>query len=170
MVMIGEEDAPDVPFDVTPMRDKVYSILKKKVPYRERLSEISNTFSADVNILSDKEWREILSSLEYLEDRHISMFHSYSGAIEEGDADNLLERALAYFVYRHTMEARSSEEFRTGLIFSLFCERLLASVISDKRARSFSDVAEVLRIISEEIEYSTENKDRILSEIEFALQ
>ena len=170
LIMIGEEEAPDVPFDVTPMRDKVYSILKKKTPYKERLTEIADTFSADVRILSDEEWREILSSLEYLEDRHIDLFHSYSGAIDDGNADNLLERALAYFVYRHTMGAESAEEFRTGLIFALFCERLLASVIKDKRTSKFFDVRESLRIVSEEIEYSTENKDRIISEIEFALQ
>ena len=105
----------------------------------------------------DAEWREIIGSLEYLDGKHRELFLGYSSENNPvGSSEEKLERALAYFIYRHCSPAWDEEEFRASLGFSLFCERLLASV-SDGDA----DIPECARIISEEIEYSEENTERI---------
>ena len=70
-----------------------------------------------------------------------------------------LERALAYFIYRHTAKACDEAELRAYLGFCLFCERLLASVTSDNE-----DITELARIVSEELEYSEDNTYTISEE------
>ena len=53
------------------------------------------------------------------------------------------------------------EEFVASLGFSMLCERLLASLVSCNT----DDIAELARIISEEIEYSEDNTERIKEEL-----
>ena len=70
--------------------------------------------------------------------------------------EKMLERALAYFIYRHCTEAWDMYEFCAALGFCLVCERLLASLIE-----SGIDPFEAARILSEEIEYSEDNTECI---------
>ena len=58
--------------------------------------------------------------------------------------------------------------YKFGL--SLFCERLLASVIKAERAQEKEDVCRLARIISEEIEYSEENIEAIRLEFSFMME
>ena len=166
IVKIGEEVCEPLDFDALPLRDAVYAILSNRdKPYTERLYEIYKAFSVSPALLSDLEWRSVLSSLEYLDGEDKELFQCFSSDIISTEYDIVLERALAYFIYRHASGAENAEEFRIRLGFSLFCERLFASVL-----KVFSkDHAEIIRIISEEIEYSTDNTDALLAEIEFAI-
>ena len=169
-IKIGEREGEICDFDVADYRTEVYSILSdRKMPYGERLSRIAKTFSASPGMLSDFEWRELIASLEYLDLRSASRFSRYSSDMADSTWEIMLERALAYFVFRHVSGAKSYFEFRTGLVFALFCERLLASVAHTEGIISESDFIMLARRISEEIEYSTDNTDAILAEIEFAL-
>ena len=49
------------------------------------------------------------------------------------------------------------DEYRAALVFCLFCERLFASLIAERGARSLQEIATLASIISEELEYSEEN-------------
>ena len=163
---IGEDFGEPLDFDVFPLRDKLYSILSNTdKPYAERLFEIYESFSVSPAVLSDCEWREVLSSLEYLNPESKSVFASYSSDVAQTKSDIILERALAYFAYRHASSAESAEDFRMRLGFALVLERLLASCI---KATNIPAV-ELLRTISEEIEYSVDNTDALIAEMEFAL-
>ncbi|MBO7303601.1 MAG: flagellin lysine-N-methylase [Clostridia bacterium] len=171
IIEIGKEEAEPVDFDAPALREKVYSVLSERnKPYTERLSEIYEKFSVRPSLLSDREWQKLLSSLEYLDEGNKKLFSSFSSDLAPLKQDLILERALAYFIYRHASSAKSTEEFRTGLTFALFCERLLASSIKAQEKTEDTSAAEIMRVISEEIEYSTLNTDTLLSEIEFALQ
>ena len=66
-----------------------------------------------------------------------------------------LSRILAYFVYRHCTEAFDYEDFCSSLSFSAFCTALISSLATEE---TINDVA---RIVSEEIEYSEDNTNRI---------
>ena len=78
--------------------------------------------------------------------------------LKDKNNEKYLERALAYFIYRHCTEALSIEDFKISLLFCLFCENLLASLIENKKE---GEVYELARILSEEIEYNTDNIDKI---------
>ena len=146
------------------MRQKIYDILSDRtVPYPERLERIYDSFEACPSSLSDEDWRELLSSLEYLDESHRELFSCFTSATDTPEAlFEPLERSLAYFIYRHTGDSVDENDFRSSLGFALFCERLLASV-----AKSGTNVFEAARIISEELEYSEENTETVKFEFWF---
>ena len=155
---IGETHAQEdeVLFDGRAERKKIYSVLKNADrPYSSRLEKIYKDYGID--ILEDSRYLGILDSIEYLDGEHKTLFMNYSRQKRPEGVDEYLERFLAYLIYRHTTEAFDEADLCERLSFCLFCERLLASLLCIKEAVSKDEVAELARIISEEIEYSEEN-------------
>lgn len=167
MIVIGESESFErVDFDSFSLRDELYAVLSNKnIPYTCRLEEICERFEVSLTKNDDVLWREVIDSLEFLEESHKEMFSCYSSDIETpAEHEVALERALAYFVYRHTGGAENVDEWRAGLGFSLFCERLLCSLLKTIEDISAFDAA---RIISEELEYSEDNTEAIKLEFMF---
>ena len=162
-IEIGKERERDdeIEYDSLPSRDRIFSILSSEMEYREKLGAIQSEFDVSALMLSDIEWREIIDSLEYLDRAHKEMFACYSnGAALPKSAEKAAARALAYFVYRHCTEVYDDDDLRAHLGFCLFCERLFASLVAHYGT---DDIATLARIVSEEIEYSEDNTDAIIS-------
>ncbi|MBQ9735963.1 MAG: flagellin lysine-N-methylase [Clostridia bacterium] len=155
-------------FDATKERAALYAILSDRaLLYPERLRAISEAYGVSLAIHADEEWRAILQSLEYLNPPNKDRFARFSSAFTHLQrAEGALERALAYFVFRHASAAESLDEFRARLGFCLFCERLLASLVSEAPEE---DVAALARVLSEELEYSEENTVALIEEFYFSL-
>ena len=155
----GEATLPteSLEFDVRVPRERVFSILSDdSVPYVERIERIQKFFNVSPATVPDSEWKDAILGLEYLNEDNRQIFSVYTSSLySDKKMEKFLERALAYFVYRHCSNASNAEEFRASLGLSLFLERLLASV-SD-----VNNVFERARIISEEIEYSEDNTDEL---------
>jgi lysine-N-methylase len=147
-------------FDVIPHRERIYRILKDaSTHYADKLAEISRSYGVSLSTLSNVEWRGILSSLEYLDESHRESFSCYSSSVDpSAENEKGLERALAYFIYRHVSGAWDEGSLRARVGFALFCERLLASVITYTEL----DTVTAARIISEEIEYSEDNTQSLI--------
>ena len=162
---VGELDTLD--FDATAHRNAIYDLLgDRSVPYAERLQKISKIYGVSPASIPDDAWISTLESLEYLDDSHKELFACYSSKFgESAHLENYLERALAYFIFRHCSSAEDEGEFRSALGFSLFCERLLASAC--KKINDFEGICDVARIISEELEYSEDNTETIKTEFYF---
>lgn len=161
MIVIGDEDIDcDIDFNTLPHRERIFDILKDIfLHYSYKLHKISVLYDAPISTISDEEYRGLLGRLEYLDDTHKALFSVYSSAVSHNDEDfSHLERALAYFVYRHVTTAQSEEDLRRRIQFCLFCERLLSSIIT----HTDTDIFTAARIISEEIEYSEENTQAII--------
>lgn len=165
---IGEVDADEeaFEFDAAARRARIYSYMSDRTqPYAERLRKIYRKYNFNVGAFSSEAWEELLDSIELLNEDHRELLGGYSPYLDtEDEYELLLERALAYFVYRHCSSAANLDEFRTGLGFALFCERLLSSMAKNNPDTPITDLA---RILSEEIEYSEENCDAIKTEIMF---
>ena len=147
-------------FDAVAHREKIYKILAdRSVKYSDRLHAICSEYGVSTSVLSDSEWRAFFSGLEYLHGEDRRLFESFSSDIgcEEGN-EKILERALAYFIYRHCSEAEDENELCTSLGFCLVCERLLASMCACFKETDHFELAVTL---SEEIEYSEENTEKI---------
>ena len=163
---IGEidDEGYEFDFDTAAQRAKIYLILSDRdLPYDERLQKIYEIHGFTAETFAGDGWNEILEDLEYLEEEHRALICDFSDASADGH-EKELERALAYFVYRHCSPAENAEEFRTGVGFALFCERLLSSMAKNNPATPITDLA---RILSEEIEYSEDNCEAIKTEIMF---
>lgn len=163
---IGEidDEGYEFDFDTAAQRAKIYAILSDRdAPYDERLQKIYEIHGFTAETFASDGWNEILEGLEYLEKEHRALICDFSVAGVDGH-EKELERALAYFVYRHCSPAENAEEFRTGLGFALLCERMLSSMAKNNPATPITDLA---RILSEEIEYSEDNCEAIKTEIMF---
>jgi len=164
MIELGEVNCEPEPSEINAiaLREKIYSLLSDdSVPYTEKLQTIYRAFGVSPSVHTDVEWREILASLEYLDEAHKELFLKYSSDISTPEyLEKPLTRALAYFIYRHTSEAYDEADFIASLGFCLFTERLLASIAAD-------NAIEAARIISEELEYSEDNTEEIRSRFWF---
>ena len=158
-----ERDFCESEFDILSERSRVFSILSDRSrAYNERLSELYSVYGISPQKLGDAEWREIIENFEYLSEESRALFLSYlSKAQPPAKTEIYLERALAYFVYRHASTAFTYTEFVFSLGLAFFLERLFASVIAAEKNGTADFCALALRLISEEIEYCEENTENV---------
>lgn len=158
-------ETEDVLFDSVSIRNEVYSTLKNAhLPYQERLGNIAQKFDISSCVFSSPEWINIIKSLEYLDERDKDLFLKFSADIPAPVwAEGYLEKAFAYFVFRHSSPAQNEHEFRAGIGFALFCERLLVSILPENTNEQLDTIINYARIVSEEIEYSVDNTELIKS-------
>lgn len=165
MVEIGEigGGVEEIDFDAAVHREQVYAILSDdSLPYTRRLELIAGEYDVSLSVKSDEECRELLNSLEYLDEAHRALFGVYSSDLSTPEGlEKPLERALAYFIYRHATAAWDGDGFRAAVGFALFCERLISSVARAEGVCDVTGMIEVARAVSEELEYSEENTGEI---------
>lgn len=170
-VEIGEHRAElsDFEIDTVAEREKIYSILSDaSIPYEKRLLALWERYGASPRILSDGEWRDVICSLEYLQCKSKGLFSVYSSEeYTPSEYEVLLERFLAYLIFRHATPAKTEERFRSALGFAFFTERLFASILKAQKNIDMETILEYARVISEELEYSLENTDTVMLEFEF---
>lgn len=155
---VGEVDAEayESYVDSREERRKIYGVLRDtKFDYKTKLETIYRVYGIEVS--DDTEWLFVISSLEYLDEAHRPLFMKYSSKNRQLGVDEYLERALAYFIYRHCTEAVDEEDFLARLAFCLLLERLLASLIYAEKAETLEEIALLASVVSEEIEYSEDN-------------
>ena len=138
-------------FDSIKYRDTILSCLADTLGYKEKIQKIYGLFN--INEISDSTLKNILEKLEYLDPSHKELFLNGSFKELTSDREKYLERALAYFVYRHCTEVEDESDFSASLGFCLFCVKLLSSLDGD--------IFDTARIVSEEIEYSEDNTEII---------
>ncbi len=170
-VVVGESDGEVecTGFDALCEAEIVFDILSTTdIDYTVKLEQVYKKYGVSPAQLTDAEWRELLSGLEYLDSEHKDLFSAYSSELVSlGEGDKLLERALAYFVYRHCASARDEADFQASLGLALFLERLFASIMRKEGINEVLPATRVARILSEELEYSEENTDAIRLEFWF---
>jgi lysine-N-methylase len=151
-------------FDPLPYRARLFDILQASaMTYPQKEAELHRVFGVSLSHRSDGEWRELLNRLEYLDEGHKALFtEAYASDCPVSPAvDQVLTRALAYFVYRHATAACDAEDFCAAVGFGLFCTRLMASVWAARGGAFPEAYAEIGQIVSEELEYSEENTEVI---------
>ena len=143
--------------DTPGYRAEIYAILSDRtIAYLKRLDLIAEKYGLgnmpDIEICLD-----LVNELEYLDCEHKKLFESFSWDAQiSPKAELCLERALAYFVYRHLAEYYYKEDICQAVGLCLFLERMIASLIS-----SGIEPATAARIVSEEIEYSEDNTEAV---------
>lgn len=144
-------------------RQMIFDLLSDdSFSYIEKLEYVSKKYKISPLIYTDCEWRNVIASLEYLDENHKKMFLNYSSSVlHTPKYEKYLLRFFAYFVFRHCTEAGNENEFSSNLGFCLFCERLFFSALDLTRCNTLNKAVEIARIISEELEYSEENTEAV---------
>lgn len=161
------EDPREIPMDAPLLpRDRMLALLAdEELPYARRLQALEEMWDVSPALLEDAEARTLLERLEYLDPESRARFSVYEARkASDPSLDTMLCRALAYFIYRHVSPLTDAKEVRAALGFSLFCERLIASVAAAEGLRTLPEMIPLARAVSEEIEYSEENTEAIKTE------
>lgn len=159
--LIGDE----TDFDSILHREYIYNILlNTDLSYIEKKSLIIGKYGLGDIFFTDDDFNAAFSELEYLDDdhRHIMLV---DGIYEGNEYDAVLQRLMAYLVFRHVSIADGYDNLRARVGFCL----LLCAVAEGNICRGrldFAGVCDVARIISEEIEYSEDNTAALIFEME----
>ena len=153
-------------FNPLPVRNELLTLLKnKELSYRDKTEYIKKIYGAEAWMLGESELCELLSELEYLSDKNKKLFSdiSYSHNVR---SEEKLTRFLAYMIFRHLTVADSILNLSARLCFCLLSAEIVNALTIDESA----DIEEIARIYSEEIEYSEENSEALIFDLECRLQ
>ena len=162
-------DAPDeTELDTKAEREEIYAILSDRaLPFSARVEKIRDRYEIPKNIHTRDEWQEIFFSLEMLDESHREIISVGKTVLNEEYSD-CFERFLAYLIYRHASVASSRDNLRARIAFCLLLTEMLENSMA-KNQLSEDGAAELVRIISEEIEYSEDNTAALVFELESLL-
>lgn len=158
-VLIGIDDfdaeivASD--YDATVDRAVLFKILKDdSISFNEKITRLCNQFAISVDIVRD---RAVMQDLEYLYEADKSLLTRPCIIEVDLSLAPKLERILAYFVYRHCSESITLDDFRNSLCFCVFSTLVIGALSVP------SNINDIARTYSEEIEYCEENVEKIKS-------
>ena len=158
---IDEPDTTD--FDPTSEREYIFSLLRGEGEYQHKVDKMIEHYGLFDPCDRAEEWNEILSQLEYLDGSRVGKL-AIGCKISHTDAEIYATRYLAYLVFRHVSQSQSYDNMRARIGFSILLSRIFENAVSEDK--SFDEICEVARIISEEIEYSEDNTASLIFEIE----
>lgn len=142
-------------FDALEKRNLIFKILKdNSFQIDGKIDKISDYFNINQNNLN---LFDLISSFEYLNEEDKLLFSKVKFIIWNVSLSTELTRTLAYYVYRHCSEACDLDEFISSLSFAIFCTGLISTLSNNE------NIFDIARIVSEEIEYSQDNMDKIKS-------
>ncbi len=157
-------------FDPRPARDMILSTVGGEGSFASVCEAISEEFRLPPTAVTDA-WIECFLSLEILDPAWEKTLLTLMGralpAAEEYSEQ--YKRLLAYFVYRHVSLAESEINLRARLAFALLSVQLIASLHAAEPRPTPAGLADLSRRYSAEIEYSEENTDAIIFELESTL-
>lgn len=161
-------------------RDQVLALLQ------DRTHSISDRFtqtlalvgiSPEAILADDKRWAAVYRTLEQLDPawgRRLAEWQAHSLPMpilpDTPEVMVALEQLAVYFIYRHLADAIDDGRYAERVAFSLLSTRTVAALAALEAARQGSDLLaallEVARCYSAEVEYSTENVEALLCELE----
>ena len=163
-----KEDISEEAPDNTALTDEIFSVLSdRSIAYPDRLLEIYKRAGVSQSVLSDDYIGEVLLSLEFIDESHKCWFSLYSSDVfDNGGYELVLERFLAYLIYRHVSDAEGELQLRSSFAFAFVAERLLASILRSSLIESSKSIEDIASLISTELEYSEENTDTVKLEFQ----
>ena len=111
----------------------------------------------------DPAWDEYLDALETLTENPLSEL--------DGEGNVAYEKLVCYFLYRYvTADATNwPDAKRTRAAFAVLCTLIIHALHRATGGKDLDSLCETARMFSSEIEYSEENLERLMEEVEDAL-
>lgn len=173
---IGECDEEDISAEYSSLteRDSIirFAFESDKHVF-EKLQELKERYSVSTEMHTVYEWIDMLLELEILDEAWRNILKERRSRGKKNDIcdynDEIL-RLFIYFVYRHVTAATSYSSLRARLGFSILSIEIISYLFEREEACDVNALTELARLFSSEIEYSEENTDALIFEIESALE
>lgn len=175
-----EECNTDFEEELLSKRDEMLRIMSSDKMLSEKLSLIADIFDLQREVNKEKNYLTLFKSLEYMKPDLICLIEGIEkNALFSSEkiykCISELERPMSsvatYFIFRHISPAENRAELRTRCALVLLLMRIALAIVATDYERFMleENSAELLRIISSEIEYSPDNMEILLSELDFDL-
>lgn len=136
-------------YDAIKLRSNIYRLMKDDtIISDQKVTEIADYYDC---LMFEVEKDKLFSSMEYLDESHRELFLKFDEMAEISHSDKKFERIFCYFVYRYCSSATRYYDFTLGVQLAYFLLTLIVSISNEE------NIAEMARIVSEEIEYSDVN-------------
>ncbi len=165
--------------DFFALREQVFTLLQDRgLPIDERLKRVLMRvgFDSDAILVDNGRWAAVYRSLEQLDPewgKKLEAWQTSTASItklpDTPEIELALEQLTVYFVYRHLSDALDDGRLaeRVALaVLSTQTSATLAAIESAKGTRPLAALLEIARSYSAEVEYSTENVEVLLAELE----
>jgi len=146
-------------------RGKIFALLQNRsLPLSRRIDGILDMVGAD-GPLAAADWISVYKSLERLDEGWTKLLDSAEEISNKlpKEFDTTNEQLIHYFIYRHLSGAAEDFRFAERIQFAILSCYVINSL---NRAKSIESLLDVARMYSSEIEYSDENVDTVLFELQ----
>ena len=162
LVKIGEnEDAVDESLacrkTVRIRNDIIKEVEKRDGDLFSSLSKIKEKYGVKTDFYTFDEWVEMLLSLEILSDE-------WSDILEKS-----LKALFKYLVFRHLSPSESDLECKARIAFAVLLTELVGGLFERESAPTEASLLNLARLLSSELEYSEENTEALILELETEL-
>ena len=161
----SEEEADEFETYLLALRAQLLGLLEDESwTFEERLGNILDLCGVDVPEKTAQEWADIYRSLERLDSAWDAALDTLTQPPKPLGAewDRPFINLAAYFLYRHLPAALDDGEIELHAAFAVLSVRILRLLFAVATRQDMETLAELARLYSSEIEYSTENTDALL--------
>ncbi len=152
-----------------PLSDRIRRVFyHSDIDLRESVTDAFKRFPHIAAILRDMErldpaWDAYLNALEWLDGDPLREL--------DGETDVAYENLVCYFLYRYMTADVTDwpDARRTRTAFAVLCTVIIHAIHRATGGKDFDSLCEDARMFSSEIEYSEENLERLMGEVEDAV-
>ena len=156
------------------LRQKAFDILQdRKKSIDKRIAKLRKEFDIPKPERTSEEWTDFYLTLENLDPEWKKLLENAKNAdvspapcFEEDFWQIAFEQLAVYFVFRHTADAVCENNLKERLALALLSFEFVRYLCSAGKNISIEALADISRMYSAEIEYSEENIDELLFELE----
>ena len=163
-----EEEADEFETYLLALRGQLLGLLEDESwTLDERLGNILDLCGVALPEKSNAQWAEIYRSLERLDPAWDAVLDTLTLPQKEPTTewDRPFINLAAYFLYRHLPAALDDGEVALHAAFAVLSVRIVRRLFAAAPVQDMATLAELARLYSSEIEYSTENIDALLDVI-----
>lgn len=156
-------------------RERIFTLLQNnKTTLENRVKELINSYNLTFPNITFREMVDIFLSLERLDEcwtniLNDSKLYSVSDVILPSRTECYFEKLILYFLYRHLPEGIYESTIEKEIQFSLTSLFFIYSLCKYHYAKyqqiEVEDIIEIARMYSSEIEYSSENKEKLINSL-----
>ncbi len=157
-------------------RQEIFDLLQnREFSVSERLKALSKKYSFDMRDFQDRHICDLFLSLERLDDKWTELvydifeFETVSDVINSKELSSAFENLSCYLVFRHfydsVFDGRKQGRVKLVVAGCILIALLCCSHAKRNGTVDFSDMIEICRMFSSEIEYSEENLDTLFNNL-----
>lgn len=159
--------------DVLKMRNEIIkSVEKREGTFFSKISKIKEKHDIKTDFYTFEEWAELLLSYEILNEEWGDLLKELlekEPKCIESTFDSYFEALFKYLVYRHVSLAASELEFKARIAFSVLLTEIVVGLSERENKLTEARLFDLVRLLSAEIEYSPDNTESLIFELETEL-